>query len=303
MRRRRALAGSVLAFAGCALAWSHVSSANETLHTVATRDGVSVSYVLVQQGETPRIALVSFVGSQGALNLRERAGKPGFGFGPRANFLVRARSEFVDDAIAEAIVDAPSDHLPQGMDDSFRLGAAHATDMRAVIADVKATTHAAKVYLIGTSRGSISAAALGVALGDSLDGIVLSSMVTNAARDGSPGLSTFDFLRIKVPVLLVHHADDACRMSPYRNAEKLGSRYTLVTVSGGAPPQSDACDALSPHGYFGVEHETVGAIRAWLEGRDPPRRVKPAAAAQSRAFEPHMMTVAVRTSAPALPRE
>ena len=125
---------------------------------------------------------------------------------------------------------------------------------------------------LGASRGTISAAALGASLGDIVQGFVLSSTVTNADRMGT-GLSAFDFGSIKVPVLLVHHRDDGCRSSPYSGAERLAKKFPLVSVSGGDPPQSERCEAVSQHGYLGREAPTAQAIRNWMLRREFAREI------------------------------
>ncbi len=43
-------------------------------------------------------------------------------------------------------------------------------------------------------------------------------------------------------------------------------RKELIAVSGGSPPQSDPCEALSRHGYIGSKEEVVGKIAAWIKG-------------------------------------
>lgn len=43
-------------------------------------------------------------------------------------------------------------------------------------------------------------------------------------------------------------------------------RRELISVSGGSPPRSDACDALSRHGYLGLEDEVVDDIARWIRG-------------------------------------
>ncbi|HWP24065.1 MAG TPA: hypothetical protein VNM15_07815 [Candidatus Binatia bacterium] len=75
-----------------------------------------------------------------------------------------------------------------------------------------------------------------------------------------PGREGFDFAAIKAPLLLVHHVGDPCFARPYAAAARLAEKFPLVTVFGGNAPQSGPCDALSQHGYFGKESETVEAI-------------------------------------------
>ena len=231
-------------------------------------------YLLDQdKAAVPKVVVISFVGGLGAIGLEKRAQKGPVKFGPGANFLVRIKDLMTDADIADVIVDSPSDQLPGGMSDAFRLGSDHATDIRALTRDLKQRFPGAKIFLLGTSRGTISAAALGASLADVVQGVVLTSTVTNADRMGS-ALSRFEFGSIKVPVLLVHHRDDGCRTSPYSGAERLSKRFPLVSVSGGDPPRSDACEAMSQHGYLGREAPTAQAIRNWMLGREFAREIK-----------------------------
>jgi len=247
---------------------SAICHAAEEVITLPTRDGVKLSYLLVQdKSATPKAVAISFVGGLGAIGLAKRAESGPAKFGPGANFLVRIREQLVDADIADAIVDSPSDKLPQGMEDSFRLGPEHLADIRALVVDLKKRFPDARIYLIGTSRGTISAAALAAKLGDSVQGVALSSSVTNANKAGE-GLSRFDFKTIRIPLLFIHHRDDACSVSPYHNVERISNDQLLVSVSGGDPPQSGPCDPLSPHGYFGREAPVVKALKNWMLGRE-----------------------------------
>jgi hypothetical protein len=247
--------------------------AAQEIVTIPTRNGITETYLLIRNPPTaiPKAVVIAFVGGFGAIGL---AGKePPLKFGPTTNFLIRARNDLVDADVAEVVVDAPSDKLPQGMSDDFRLGSEHLADIRAVLADIKKRFPDAKDFLLGTSRGTISAAALGAKLGNEVQGTILTSTVTNRDKQG-PGLSTFNFASIKIPVLLVHHRDDACPMSPYYNAERLSKSFPLISVSGGDPPQSGPCDPQSPHGYFGKDAAVAQAMKAWMAGRDFPREIR-----------------------------
>ena len=166
-------------------------------------------------------------------------------------------------------MDAPSDYQSRGgMSDEFRLGADHLTDISAVVADLGKRFPGTPIFLVGTSRGTISAAAVGAKLNTQIAGVVLTSTLfrQSSGRSGEsgPGLSRFDFGTIKVPVLFVHHVSDQCGVTPYGDAARLVDKYPLVSVLGGRPPQSGACDALSAHGFFGKESETVEEIVNWM---------------------------------------
>ena len=81
---------------------------------------------------------------------------------------------FAASGIVAAVMDAPSDQ-PSGMDDDFRLGSAHAEDIGKVVADLKKRFPGLPVFLVGTSRGTISAASAGQRLGTAVDGVVLTA--------------------------------------------------------------------------------------------------------------------------------
>ena len=235
--------------------------AAQEIVALPTRDGVTQSFLLTVPADKSAAAAILFPGSFGNIRLRREGGEVRFNGG---NFLVRSRQLFGDGGVITAIVDAPSDQS-QGMEDRFRLGDKHAADIARVVAELKRRFPDMPVFLIGTSRGSVSAAAVASALGDSVSGVVLTSSMTVAARSGQ-GLSGFDYSRIKSPVLLMHHSEDSCAYTPYRDARSIAQahKYPLISVSGGKPATSDPCEAFSAHGFLGRESETVEAMVNWM---------------------------------------
>jgi pimeloyl-ACP methyl ester carboxylesterase len=227
--------------------------------TLQTRDGVTQSFLLDIPAVQPAAVAVLFPGGYGSIRLRMEEGQIKLGEG---NFLVRSRKLFAEGGLATAVVDTPSDQAI-GMADWFRLGDKHAADVAAVVAALKKRFPDAPVFLVGTSRGTLSAAAAGRVLADGVAGVVLTSTMFVAAHSGQ-GLSGFDFTTIRAPVLFVHHADDSCNVTPYRNAKALAAKFPLITVHGGDAPRSDPCEAFSAHGYLGRERETVEAMVNWM---------------------------------------
>jgi hypothetical protein len=232
----------------------------EDIVTLPTRGGVTQSYLLSapEKGKARAVAIL-FAGGPGKVDLESETARTTF---DRGNFLVRSRRHFNGSDIAVAVMDAPSDQS-HGMDDFFRLGGAHAEDIGKVIDDLRKRYPSLPVFLVGTSRGTVSAASLGRRLGKAVDGVVLTATLFLASKK-VPGLSGFDFASIPSPLLFVHHVDDACAYTPHSSARRLSDRYPLISVSGGLPPQSQPCDALSAHGFLGREAETVGAIAKWM---------------------------------------
>src|SRR5689334_4779510 len=260
------------ALAGVILLASALSARAEEIVTVSGRKGETQSYLLMHNAPPPKAVAVMFPGGEGLLRLHTEGG--GVKFAQGKNFLVRTRGLFRDAEVAVAVLDSPSDRQRLGMDDGFRTGRAHIEDIAAVIGDLKNRFAGAKIFLIGTSRGTISAAYVGRALGSTVDGVVLTSTVFNRGGPiGGIGLAGFDFGSIRTPLLFVHHVHDSCRACPYGVAESLGHTYPLISVNGGKPAQSDPCEPLAAHGYFGKEAETVAAIKDWMLGRAFPRTV------------------------------
>jgi hypothetical protein len=241
----------------------------EDIVILTTREGVTQSFLLSSPppGKARAVAIL-FAGGTGQVNLERESSRVLL---DRGNFLVRSRRLFAGHGVAAAVMDAPSDQ-PRGMDDSFRLGSGHAEDIGRVVADLKTRFPGLPVFLVGTSRGAVSAASAGRRLGRGVEGVVLSASVL-LPSPRQPGLSGFDFSSLAAPLLLVHHVDDGCEYSPHSAAKRLADRYPLISVAGGPPAQSKPCEATSPHGFLGREADTVDAIVKWMLKQPHPREI------------------------------
>jgi len=169
------------------------------------------------------------------------------------------------------------------MSDQFRTSAAHVEDVRTLIGFLRGISPAL-VYLVGTSRGTISVAHLGVDLQDpNVRGIVLTASLGQRLGPRATGirLTNQPLERIALPTLFVHHRDDGCAASQYADAQALPPRMTssprtdFITVIGGDPPRSDPCEALSQHGFLGKEPNVVSAIAGWVLGRPVQSQIGP----------------------------
>jgi pimeloyl-ACP methyl ester carboxylesterase len=256
-----------LAFAGAlVLACVGLASAADDIRTIPTRPGVTDAFILVRPSGAPVASVILFAGGNGLLALG--SGKPGLG----GNFLVRNRARFAGQGLLVAVVDTPSDH-PAGLD-GFRTSAAHAEDIRAVIAALRQEAPV-PVWLIGTSMGTVSAAngAARLSTGGP-DGLVLTSTVTRAGRARPESVGDVRLGDVRVPTLIVHHKNDACQSTPYADTPALlrdfkVTRKELLAFDGGDPPQSGPCDARAAHGYFGIDAQVVDAIVAWIKATPP----------------------------------
>jgi hypothetical protein len=210
----------------------------------------------------PPWVIVLFAGDNGVVALD--------GTGPttlRANFLLRTAEYWMSAGDALAIVDAPSDRS-SGMNDEFRLSEAHAQDVHVIVAALRQSFPAAKIALVGTSRGTISVGNVLKREPRLADAYVLTSPVT-IGMNGQSGLSGVHWDVNATPVLVVSNENDGCRVSPFSAARALAedSRLQFLAVSsserGGL--RASECGAKSPHGFLGIETQVLSAISRWLE--------------------------------------
>ena len=236
----------------------------ERVVDVPSRPGV-VQRLLVLSPDSPKAAVVLFAGGHGGLQIGPD-GRLGWGGG---NFLVRSRGLFASHGLLVAVIDAPSDKQQPPFLAGSRQRPEHVADVRAVIAWLKAQA-AVPVWLVGTSRGTQSAAFIGTALAPSSggpDGLVLTSTVLSDPR-GRP-VPAMPLKEVRVPVLLVHHRLDGCEGSRHADVSRVldgltaAPRKELFTFEGGIS-RGDPCEAWGYHGYHGIEHEVLAAIAAWI---------------------------------------
>lgn len=233
-----------------------------------TRPGVEQRFILIKQ-EQPVASVILFAGGKGALNLSSLFGSPTIGWG-KNNFLVRTRDTFARQGLTVAVVDAPSDRQSRrGMLDGFRDSAEHVTDIDAVIAYLRQQADV-PVWLVGTSRGTESAAQLALKSQQNPHGLVLTSSMTRPNRAGT-AVTEMPLARITIPTLVVAHDDDGCGKTPPAGADRIAAMLTaspkveVKRFNGGDMPQSKPCQAMSPHGFIGIEDKVVDAIAAFIK--------------------------------------
>lgn len=237
----------------------------EKVVDIPTRPGVTQRFIYLAP-ENPRAAVILFAGGHGGLQISP-SGTLGWG---KNNFLVRTRNLFVEKGLSVAVVDAPSDRQYSSFLGGFRQKAEHAEDIKYVIAWLKKQNNV-PVWLVGTSRGTQSAAFIATQLGvkdGGPDGLILTSTILSDSKERAVSEMPLD--RIAVPVLVVHHEKDGCSHCSYRDVPGLMDKLTavprkeLITVRGGNN-QGDPCEALAYHGFNGIEQDVVSRISVWLK--------------------------------------
>lgn len=254
----------VLASAATAVAGGY-----EAIEIVPTRPDVTVRLLVIKANAKPSTALLLFPGADGAKHFGEKEGR----FWVSNNFLMRSAKDLAAAGHIVVAVDAPSDQSC-GMSDRFRTSPPHAKDIRKVIAYLKEKHRVSSVYLVGTSKGSLSAAYLASIFDEpAIGGVILTSVFPPSESGG------IDFTDIDIPVLIIHHLYDECRATPIQGAFELKKRLTeslrvdLVVVTGGSLAASSACNALSNHGFHGVEKPVIQVMKDWVAGKAVPERI------------------------------
>jgi len=165
-------------------------------------------------------------------------------------------------------VDAPSDRQSPPYLGGFRQTPEHAADLKAVIAWLRENSKA-PVWLVGTSRGTQSAAYVATELSGpgGPDGVVLTSTILTDDK-GRP-VPAMPLGKIRVPVLVVHHEQDGCSLCSFSEVPALMAklantpRSQLLSFKGGQS-KGDPCEAFAHHGFNGLEPEVVQQVAAWV---------------------------------------
>ena len=234
-----------------------------------TRSGVTLR-MLVQEPPSPASVLVLISGGAGQLDIASN------GFIRReGNFLVRSRSLFTERGHAVVLLDPPSDRSrPPYLGGDFRESPEHAADLAAVVQWAR-TKYGKKVWLVGTSRGTHSAATAALQLQGAAapDGIVLTSTILGRSRFGDSTarpLTELDMTALRLPVLVVHHEQDPCGFCAPAQLPALMKRLpagTPLHMFSGGPSRGAPCDPFSHHGFNGIEDRVVEDISGWIKAQ------------------------------------
>jgi len=234
---------------------------------ISTRADVTQRFLYLAP-ENPKASIILFSGGQGDLQI---AADGSFKSGGK-NFLVRNRRRFAENGLAVAVVDAPSDRQSPPFLGGFRQTAEHVADIKAVTGWLRQKNNI-PVWLVGTSRGTQSAAFIATELSrreGGPDGLVLTSTILSD-KTGRP-VPAMPLQELAIPVLVVHHQQDRCRLCSYAEIPVLMNRLRavpnkeLLTITGGED-RGDPCEPMAHHGFNGQDAEVVAEIAGWITGK------------------------------------
>jgi pimeloyl-ACP methyl ester carboxylesterase len=190
--------------------------------------------------------------------------------GAATNQLVRTRADYVAAGWLVALPDLPLDIWRERA--NGRVSAAHAADLGQLIALLHQQVR--RVAVVGTSMGSLSAANAAARLeGDQApDAVVLTAGLLAAGNGGLNVAESIPGMRqARLPVLLLHHRYDGCRLTPPDGPERLrpllvgAPRVDVVLLTGGSG-YGNPCEARAAHGFNGIDDKVVETITGWLAG-------------------------------------
>lgn len=233
---------------------------------VPTRANVTQRFLLIPAQGKPKALLLLLPGDDGRLRLKN----PSTVRRLKGDFLVRTKEAFARAGYVVALLDAPSDQQGAGgMRGGFRVSSTHAQDLEAVIRYLHAAFDV-PVWIVGTGRGTESAMRTTIEQSRRVRGAVLSS-TTSVSSDAGSAVTELPLHKIRVPVLLLAHRNDSCRVSPpddvQRVAQALRNAKTveIEILSSADRPKANPCEGRSPHGFFGAENEAVATIVQFID--------------------------------------
>lgn len=241
--------------------------AAQFVEALTLRPGVKQNILILEPDGPPKASVVLFAGGDGEIGIDENGTIDSVG-----NFLVRSRDLFRKHGLRVAVYDMPDETRDR---DDYRLSKDHTQDVTQLIRRLRRSAPA-PVWLVGTSRGSISVAHLAATLAgaDKPDGVVFTASVTERSNSGRPHVYDADIGRINGPALIVHHKHDACHVTPWSDQDRFLDKLEraqpkrLIGLEGGSAGASDdACRAYSHHGFLDIEEKAVKTIADWIKAQ------------------------------------
>jgi len=226
---------------------------------MTTRPGVTVRFIYAK-AEHPVASAILFQGGSGNIGIFPN------GSMRVENFLSGGARRFTQNGISVVIPDVPSDRRTL---DNFRYTLEHAQDNAGLIEFLRQQSKV-PVWAIGTSNGSLSAAAASTHLKEmGPDGLVLTSSVTKAPVAAAHPVTAAPLHDVKVPVLLVHHKQDGCAVTPYDAmpglVAALGSAKIVELISAeGGSAAGNPCHT-GHHQFLGMEAVVTKDIADWIK--------------------------------------
>lgn len=258
-----------LVLAGAAM---HVEAQGQA-QRIPTRPGVTTGLFWLPAKEA-KGSVLFFPGGTGGLGITTTYGRPS-----AENYISGSYDYLAANGYNVAMFGLPSDAPKLDIEADGRASANHLADIRAMAEWVRRQSPA-PLWLMGFSAGAISAVFAAINLPDAgFAGLVLTSGVYAPRAPGGPTFahtaSTQAVDQIRIPVLVYHHAKEACPYSDPSAARSFMSMLSnapvrkLIMAEGGANPSGNACYNKHWHGFPGMERAAVDEMSAWMARPQP----------------------------------
>ncbi len=231
------------------------------VQAVATREGVSVPVFTYWRSDAVA-TLVLFSGGGGGYG---QIGEDGWPTG--GNFLIRTGKHWATYPFNLVMVGRPKDGIDLALG-NVRVGEKHAADNLAIFKAIKLKSKL-PIWLVGTSMGTISAAAAAIQDSENIvSGVVLTSSIVAYKIPGA--VPTQKLEKIRVPTLILHHEDDACWACRPHEAKNIADALTsapikkTILAKGGSGASGNPCEPMHHHGFVGMQDEAVDLVAAWI---------------------------------------
>jgi hypothetical protein len=216
--------------------------------------------VLYNGPAKPPAILLMFAGGDGTVSFNSAGQITGRLNG---NFLMRTEQLWLAQGFGYATIGSPSSL------DGRRHTPAYVAAIAAAVDYARSRGGNAPVWLVGTSMGSIAAANGAAHLPGRVAGVVLTSSVAVTSRAANESVFDSDLGAIGVPALVVSNRGDNCPIAGPGFAPNIlaalarAPKKDVIYVES-HQSQSEPCEAMSPHGYLGIEGDVVQRISAWI---------------------------------------
>jgi len=233
------------------------ASAQSVVQDIPTAGG-GTEQVLFAGPASPRAILVMLAGGDGTVSFNA-SGQIAHMNG---NFLMRTEPLWLAQGFAFVTIASPSSLMGRRHTSAYAEAIGRAVDFARTRAN-------APVWLVGTSMGSIAAANGAAHLPGRVAGVVLTSSVAGPNKAAAETVFDSDLGAITAPALIVSNRGDTCPSAGPGFAPQIlaalarSPRKEIIYVES-HQLQSDPCEALSPHGYLGIESDVVQRISEWI---------------------------------------
>jgi hypothetical protein len=246
MKKQIILLLALVVLSLCAYGQTDSGAKDSIIETAHYKNGDIAPYALTTTGiANPRYVVILMPGGDGRLTPQASSDGQGVLFFSPDNFAIRIRGLIADDEFVTAETDST-------------VSISSIERVQAIIDDLHSRYPKAKIYVLSTSKGSISIHELSKTMDGKISGFINTSSLSSVNHE-------LDTRGLKSRYLLVHHRYDGCKTTSYDGAVYNHETYgtELITMEGGTTA-GNVCGPQAHHGYLGIESETVEKIKAWV---------------------------------------